>query len=278
LNLQADVARVQSEHQQARLQADLDGELVKLGLLADLNYRLSKAKADELEKRLQVEQERLKIKRASTEAQIAVQRSKIDKLRALHKLRQSQQGQMVVRAGASGVLQEVPVEVGQRVATGTVLAKVVQPQKLMAELKIAETQAKEVVIGQRAMIDTRNGVIPGSVSRIDPAAREGTVTVDVRLEGELPQGARPDLSVDGTIEIERLDNVLFVGRPAFGQPNSTVSMFKIAADGKTARRVQVKLGRSSVNTIEVLEGLQAGDRVILSDMSAWEAVDKIRLK
>ncbi len=277
LNLQSDVARIQSENLQAKLQADRDAELVKLGLLADLNYKLSKAKAEELEKRLLVDQERLNIKRESIEAQLSVQRSKIEKLKALQQLKRSQQDQLRVRAGADGVLQEVPVQVGQRVAAGTVLAKVVQPERLKAELKIAETQVKEVVIGQQAQVDTRNGVIPGVVSRIDPAAREGTVTVDVRLEGALPQGARPDLSVDGTVELERLDNVLFVGRPAFGQPNSTVSMFKVAGDGKSARRVQVKFGRSSVNTIEVVEGLQVGDRVILSDMSAWDSVARIRL-
>jgi len=277
LNQQSEVARISAEQQQAKLQSDRDAQLVKLGLLADLNYKLSRSKAEELEKRLQVDQERLKIKRDSIEAQLSVQRSKIEKLKALHKLRKNQQEQLLVRAGTSGVLQELPVQVGQRVTAGTVLAKVVQPEKLKAELKIAETQAKEVVIGQRAMVDTRNGVIPGVVSRIDPAAREGTVTVDVKLEGRLPQGARPDLSVDGMVELERLDNVLYVGRPAFGQPNSTVTMFRLDKDGKHARRVQIKLGRTSVNTIEVLEGLQVGDTVILSDMSAWDAVDRIRV-
>lgn len=277
LNQTAEVARIQSEYQQAKLQADRDAELLRLGLTADLTHKLSRAKADELEKRLHVELERLKIKGESIEAQLSVQRSKIEKLKALHQLKKSQQGQLQVRAGAAGVLQELPVQVGQRVPAGTVLAKVVEPQRLKAELKIAETQAKEVVIGQRAMVDTRNGIIPGVVSRIDPAAREGTVTVDVRLEGQLPQGARPDLSVDGTVELERLNDVLFVGRPAFGQPNATVGMFKMDKDGRQARRVQVKFGRTSVNTIEVLEGLQIGDRVILSDMSAWDAVDRLRI-
>jgi HlyD family secretion protein len=175
------------------------------------------------------------------------------------------------------VLQELPVQVGQRVPAGGILAKVAQPSKLKAELKVPETQAKDVVLGQKAEIDTRNGIIPGRVSRIDPAAREGTVVVDIRLEGELPQGARPDLSVDGNIEIERLADVIFVGRPAFGQPNSTVSMFKMDRDGKEASRVQVKLGRGSVNTIEIVEGLQVGDKVILSDMSAWDSYDRVRL-
>lgn len=182
-----------------------------------------------------------------------------------------------VRAGAEGVLQELELEVGQQVTAGTILAKVVQPTRLKAELKIAETQAKDVQIGQIAAIDTRNGVIPGSVSRIDPAVREGTVTVDVKLEGALPQGARPDLSVDGTVEIERLDDVLYVGRPAFGQPDSLVGLFRLGAEGKEATRTQVRLGRSSVNTIEIVEGLQVGDQVILSDMSNWDAYDHVQL-
>jgi HlyD family secretion protein len=277
LTQQAEVARIESEYQQARLKADRDAELHRQNLLADISLRLSEATAEELWKRLQIEKERLKIKKDSNEAQLAVQRAEIDKLRALHRLKQSQVEALKVRAGTAGVLQELLVQEGQQLAAGTMLAKVVQPAKLKAELKIAETQAKDIVIGQPAYIDTRNGIIPGRVSRIDPAAKEGTVTVDVHLEGELPPGARPDLSVDGTIEIERLADVLYVGRPAFGQPNSTVSMFKISEDGKAASRVQVKLGRSSVNTIEVVEGLREGDQVILSDMSAWDAVDKIRL-
>lgn len=277
LTQQAEVARIESEYQQARLKADRDAELHRQNLLADISLRLSEATAEELWKRLQIEKERLKIKKDSNEAQLAVQKAEIDKLRALHRLKQSQVEALKVRAGTAGVLQELLVQEGQQLAAGTMLAKVVQPAKLKAELKIAETQAKDIVIGQTAYIDTRNGIIPGRVSRIDPAAKEGTVTVDVHLEGELPPGARPDLSVDGTIEIERLADVLYVGRPAFGQPNSTVSMFKISEDGRAASRVQVKLGRSSVNTIEVVEGLREGDQVILSDMSAWDAVDKIRL-
>lgn len=277
LNQTAEVARIESEYQQAKLQSDRDAELLKLGLTADLTHKLSRNKADELEKRLKVERERLTIKSESIEAQIAVQRSKIEKLKALHGLKKDQKDQLHVRAGAAGVLQEVPVQVGQRVPAGTVLAKVVQPTRLKAELKVAETQAKEIMIGQKAEVDTRNGVIAGIVARIDPSAREGTVTVDVRLTGQLPQGARPDLNVDGNIVLEHLDNVVQVQRPAFGQPNSTVQMFKYSADSKTASRVQVKFGRTSVNTIEVLEGLQVGDRVILSDMSQWDSVNKVRL-
>jgi HlyD family secretion protein len=201
----------------------------------------------------------------------------VEQLRALWQLKKSQIEAMRVKAGVSGVLQQVPVDVGQRVSAGAILARVVQPEKLKAELKIPETQAKDVAIGQVASVDTRNGIIDGHVSRIDPAAVNGTVTVDVKLEGSLPPGARPDLSVDGTIEIERLTDVLYVGRPTFGQPNSQISLFRLDADGKGATRAQVKLGRSSVNTIEILDGLRIGDQVILSDMSAWDAHDRIRL-
>ena len=198
-------------------------------------------------------------------------------MRALYELKQAQLDRLKVRAGVEGVLQEVPVEVGQQVTAGTILAKVAQPNKLKAELKIPETQAKDVQIGQDASIDTRNGIISGHVERIDPAVQNGTVTVDVKLEGELPKGARPDLSVEGTIEIENLKDVIYVGRPAFGQPNSTVGIFKLDEEGNGASRVQVKLGRSSVNTVEILDGLKPGDRVVLSDMSTWDAFNRIRL-
>jgi HlyD family secretion protein len=183
-----------------------------------------------------------------------------------------------VRAGIIGVLQLVPVEVGQRVTPGGNLARVADPKRLKAEIKIAETQAKDVAIGQKAAIDTRNGVVKGHISRIDPSVLNGTVTVDVAIEDALPQGARPDLSVDGTIELENLKDVLYVGRPVRGQSDSTIGLFKLADDGSEAVRVNVKLGRSSVNAIEILQGLKAGDKVILSDMSAWDAVDRIRLR
>jgi HlyD family secretion protein len=239
--------------------------------------KLSRAKADELAKRLTIENERLKIRQDSVEAQLAVERANISKLKAIHELKKSQIQQLKVRAGTTGVLMEMPVQEGQKVPAGTILAKVSEPRRLKAELKVAETQAKDVRIGQYAEVDTRNGIIKGQVMRIDPAPREGTVVVDVKLEGELPQGARPDLSVDGTIEIERVAECVYVGRPAFGQPHSTVSMFKIDPDGKGASRVQVKLGRTSVNTVEVLEGLKVGERVILSDMSTWDAQDRLRI-
>jgi HlyD family secretion protein len=277
LTQEAEVARVQSEFHQAKLKADRDELLAKEGLIPDIDLKLSTGTAEELANRDSIEKKRLAIQSESIEAQLAVQRAQVDKLKALSELKRSQVEALHVRAGADGVLQELPVEVGQRVPAGTILAKVAQPERLKAELKIAETQAKDIQIGQKAQIDTRNGVIPGSVSRIDPAVREGTVTVDVKLEGALPQGARPDLSVDGTIELERLNDVLYVGRPAFGQPESFVGLFRLGPDGKEATRVKVKLGRSSVNTIEIVEGLNVGDQVILSDMSAWDAHDRVRL-
>jgi HlyD family secretion protein len=202
----------------------------------------------------------------------------VEQLRALYELKKSQLDSLHVRAGAEGVLQELSVEVGQRVAAGTALAKVVQPTRLKAALKIPETQAKDVQIGQTASVDTRNGLVPGHVVRVDPSVVEGSVTVDVKLDAALPKGARPDLSVEGTIEIENLADVVYVGRPAFGQPNSTVGIFKLDEDGKSASRVQVKLGRASVNSVEILSGLQPGDRVILSDMSAWDAFNRVRLE
>jgi HlyD family secretion protein len=280
LTQESNAAQVQAQFAQAKLQADRDEALSKQGLLPDLNYRLSKVTADELATRHQIEQKRLSINFESVEAQLAAQRVRVDQLRALYALKRSQVDALNVRAGAEGVLQQlpVPIEVGQRVTPGTPLAKVVEPKRLKAELKVAETQAKDILIGQPASIDTRNGFVPGRVSRIDPAAQNGTVTVDVTLEGALPLGARPDLSVDGTIELERLEDVLYVGRPAFGQEKSTITLFKIEPDGKHASKVQVQLGKNSVNFIEILAGLKVGDRVILSDMTAQDSVDRIRLR
>jgi HlyD family secretion protein len=246
-------------------------------LIPPLTLRLSRVRVEELQNRYNIEQKRFEGTQKTAEAQIASQAARISQLKAQLQLRRSQVGTLRVLAGTNGVLQQMVVEVGQQVTPGTNLARVVEPQQLKAELRIAETQANGIILGQKAEIDTRNGIIPGRVSRIDPAAQNGTVTVDVALEGALPQGARPDLSVDGTIELERLDNVLYVGRPAFGQPNSTVSLFKLDPDGRGASRVQVKFGRASVNTIEVLEGLREGDRVILSDTSQWDSYDRIRL-
>jgi HlyD family secretion protein len=277
LTQEAAAATVESEANNSKLTADRDVELNKLGLEADLVAKTSVATAQDWANRTRIEKKRLEINPEAIKAQIAVQQAAVEQFRALYELKKSQVEALRVRAGVNGVLQQVPVEVGQRVAVGTNLARVVQPEKLKAELKIPETQAKDVAMGQKAEVDTRNGIIQGRVSRIDPAAKDGTVTVDVKLEGALPQGARPDLSVDGTIEIERLTDVLYVGRPTFGQPNSQVTLFKLDADGKGATRSQVKLGRSSVNTIEILEGLRVGDQVVLSDMSAQDAYDRIRL-
>jgi HlyD family secretion protein len=277
LDQKATAATVQSDYRQAALTADKDKQLAELGLGAELNVKLSLAKAQELATRNKIEGQRVDVLATSIAAQLAAQQAKVEQLRALYNLKKSQLDQLSVRAGASGVLQEVPVEVGQQVTAGTIVAKVVQPTKLKAQLKIAETQAKDVQIGQKASVDTHNGVISGTVSRIDPAVQNGTVTVDVALTGALPKGARPDLSVDGTIEIENLSDVTYVGRPAFGQPNSTVSLFKLTDGGKEAVRVQVKLGKSSVNTIQILGGLNLDDEVILSDMSRWDGFDRVRL-
>jgi HlyD family secretion protein len=219
----------------------------------------------------------LKVQEASAAAQLASAQALIDQRRSNYNLRRQQVELLRVRAGMTGVLEQVPVEVGQQVQPGTNLVRVADPTRLKAELRIAETQARDLTIGQIASVDTRQGIIPGKVIRIDPSAVNGTVTVDVALEGELPRGARPDLSVDGTIELERLENVLFVGRPAFGQEQSTVGLFKLNAEGE-ATRAQVQLGRSSVNTIEVLNGLAEGDQVVLSDMSAWDQFERIRLR
>jgi HlyD family secretion protein len=277
LTQEAGAAQVEAEYHQAKLQAEADTELGKSGLVSALNVKLSNVKADELANRSEIEKKRLEIAEESNRAQLAVQESKVDQFRAAAELKRSQLEALRVRAGRDGVLQQLPVEVGQRVTPGTILAKVAEPGRLKAELKIAETQAKDIQIGQSATIDTRNGIVPGKVIRMDSASQNGTVTVDVRMEGDLPKGARPDLSVDGAIELENLKDALFVGRPAFGQENSTVGIFRLDEDGRGASRVQVKLGRSSVTSIEIVEGLKAGDQVILSDTSAWDAFDRIRL-
>ncbi|HEY3739525.1 MAG TPA: efflux RND transporter periplasmic adaptor subunit [Bryobacteraceae bacterium] len=279
LDQQSTVSRAESEFTQAKLTKERDTELAKLGLKPEIESRLSDAKYSDALSKFNNEKERLKILHESTVAQLAVQNVQVEKLRASYDLKRKQVQQLIVRAGNAGILQEMdpPLQIGQRVTANQVLAKVVQPWKLKAELKIAETQAKDVQIGQSAQIDTRNGIIPGHVSRKDPSAVNGTVTVNVRLEGPLPAGAVPDLSVDGVILIERLDNVVYVERPVFGQPNATASIFKYDADMKGATRVKVKFGRTSVSTIEVLDGLKVGDKVILSDMSQWDAQERIRV-
>jgi HlyD family secretion protein len=274
---QAAAATVHAEYQQARLQTDADEELAKQGLIPPLSLKLSRVRTEDLANRYQIEQKRLEVTSRSEEAQLSAQQARVSQLQALLKLKREQVQNLRVKAGTTGVLQQMTVEEGQQVAPGTNLARVVEPQHLKAELKIAETQVKDVHIGQQAQIDTRNGIIPGHVVRMDPAAQQGTFTVDVALDGDLPAGARPDLTVDGTIELEHLDNVIYMSRPAFGQPQSTIRMFKLDEGGQTAVRVQVKLGRSSVSAVEILEGLQPGDQVILSDTSALDAFDRIRL-
>jgi len=277
LNQRSIAAGVSSEYNQARLQAEADKRLHEEDLIGDLILRRSEVRAEELAERHALEEERLQIAIASVDAQLAAKRATVEQFLALYDLRVSQKEALTVRAGIHGVLQEVPVEEGQEVTPGANLARVAQPDKLKAQLRIAETQAKDIEVNQKAIVDTRNGLIEGKVIRIDPAVQEGTVTVDVALIGALPKGARPDLSVDGTIELERLDDVLYVGRPAYGQAESTIGLFKLLGDGETAVRTQVRLGRSSVNTIEVIQGLNEGDQVILSDTSAWDAYNRIRL-
>ena len=277
LEQESSAARVHSEYQQAKMEAETNDNLSKNGLVADLTHKTSKIKAEDLAARDAIEQKRLAFSRDSIEPQIASKQAEVDQVKALAQMRKEQMEQLKVRAGFTGVLQQLPVEVGQRVTAGTNLARVADPTKLKAEIKIAETQAKDIQINLPASIDTRNGVVPGHVVRVDPAVEQGTVRVDVALDGELPRGARPDLSVDGTIELERLDNVVYVGRPAFGQENNTVGIFKLVAGTSEAVRAPVKLGRSSVNTIEIINGLEPGDQVILSDTSAMDAHERIRL-
>jgi HlyD family secretion protein len=239
---------------------------------------LSKVKEEQLAVRVQLEADRTKNTADAAQARLQAQMSHVDQQRALYELRHAELEALHVRAGLNGVLQLVPVEVGQHVLPGTNLARVADPKRLKAEIKVAETQAKDAVIGQKATVDTRNGMVTGHVSRIDPSVQNGTVTMDVAIDGPLPDGARPDLSVDGTIEVENLKDVLYVGRPVHGASQSTISLFKLTPDGSEATRVNVKLGRSSVNTVEILQGLQVGDRVILSDMSQWDNYDRVRLK
>ncbi len=280
MNQKASEAQVRSDYEQAKINHDVKVKLVAEGLESSLNEQLTRVQVEQLAIRLQLEGERTKIATDSANAKLAAQQAKIDQMRALYELKKSQLDALHVRAGISGVLQLVPVDEGQHVTAGTNLARVADPKKLKAEIKIAETQAKDVVIGQKASIDTRNGIADGHVSRIDPSVINGTVTVDVMMDQPFPpgSGARPDLSVDGTITLENLKDVLYVGRPVHGQSDSTIGLFKLVDDGSEAVRVNVKLGRSSVNTIEILDGLKVGDTVILSDMSAWDAFDRVRLK
>jgi RND family efflux transporter MFP subunit len=278
LDQEAAAASVESDYHQAQLQAETNEGLFKEGLVANLTLKLSQTRARELATRNEIEKKRLAVYSQSEKAQLDAQEARVEQLRALAHLKRSQVEALRVRAGIPGVLQEIPVQPGQRVTSGTTLARVVQPEKLKAQLKIAETQARDVQIGERASIDTRNGVVEGHVSRIDPSVQGGTVTVDVALDGALPKGARPDLSVDGTIELEHLADVVFVGRPAFGSEQGSITLFRLQSGSDEAVRVKVRLGKSSVNTVQILEGVKPGDKVVLSDMSAWDAFDRVRLK
>jgi HlyD family secretion protein len=271
-------ASVSSQYRTAEMVRQTKEELGANGLAPQLDVKTAQVQAEELAKENDLAQKEVETFDNSIASQLAVQESTVNQKRAMYELKKSQMDQLHIRPGIDGMLQELDVEVGQKVTMGTVLARVAQPTHLKAQLKIAETQAKDILIGQKATVDTHNGIIPGHVTRIDPAVVNGTVTVDVGLDGPLPTGARPDLSVEGTVEIERLADVLFVERPVHGEANSTVGIFKVVDEGKEATRVQVQLGRTSVNTVEIVKGLEIGDKVILSDMSAWDNYDRVQLK
>jgi HlyD family secretion protein len=278
LDQQAVLARAEAQNNQARLKGEASEQLAREGLVAAIDLKIATANAHEAAEQVRIERERQASMDESVAAQLAAKALEVEQREAVARLKRSQRDGLRVRAGMSGVLQLVAVEVGQRVAPGANLARVAEPARLKAVVRIAETQAKDVQIGQKATVDTRNGEIPGHVLRVDPAAKEGTVAVDVALDGPLPKGARPDLTVDGTIELERLANVLYVGRPAQGQSEATTSLFRLGPGGKLAQRTKVRLGRASVSTIEVLEGLTESDQVILSDTTIWENFDRIRLE
>jgi HlyD family secretion protein len=275
---QSQIASIKAEYSQAKLQLDTDEALAKQGLVADLTLKVSRVKVEDLANRVRVEQQRLAISGKSNKAQMNAQQSRIEQLRALAKLKKEQVDALKVRSGTNGVLQQVIVQEGQQVNPGVNIARIADPASLKAELKVAETQINDVKEGQSAVVDTRNGLIQGRVSRIDPAAREGTFTVDVTFSEALPQSARPDLSVDGTIELERLRNVLYVDRPAFGQANQTIGIFKLTPDGQEASRATVRLGRTSVSTVEIVDGLREGDQVIISDTTTMDSYKQIRVR
>jgi multidrug resistance efflux pump len=272
------VANMKTQNITAQQEAQAAEMLEKQHLIAPFEANTKKAAAVELTTRLRIEQDRLALMNAAIDSQISVQGAQVIQLKAIAANQRGRLQSLTVRAGEAGVLQDLTLQLGQWVPEGTTLAKVVQPGKLKAVLRIPESQAKDVIVGQLASIDTRNGLVQGHVSRKDPSAQAGTVTIDVALEGALPAGAVPDLSVDGTIQIERLKNVLFTGRPTSGTGTGMVALFKLTDGGKAAERVQVVLGRSSVNTVEIIKGLQLGDRVILSDMSNYDSSNRVRLK
>jgi HlyD family secretion protein len=277
LDQRAAVGVAHAEYEGARLQAEAEEQMADEGIVPAIQYQTSELRAEQLRLRLEIEKERLNQFSATIEAQLTAQRARVDQARNAYERLVEQVESLEVRAGLAGVLQEVQVEEGQRVELGANIARVARPDELQAELRIPETQARDVQLGQHVDVDTRNGVVAGRVLRIDPAVQGGTVQVDVELKGPLPRGARPDLSVDGTIEIERLENAVFTGRPAYGQADSTISLFKLVEDGDFAVRVPVQIGRTSVNAVEIVQGLASGDEVILSDTSSWDTYDRIRL-
>lgn len=277
LEQEALIASLEAEAVQARLRADADNQLAAQGLLAELPRRLSESHAVELARRVELETRRLAALSESASAQLNAQRANAEQARSVAELQVQREQSLAVKAGIDGVLQQVSVEIGQRVSSGSTLAKVSQPERLKAELRVAETQARDIQLGQRAMIDTRNGTVAGTVVRIDPASRGGTVTVDIRIDEPLPRGARPDLSVDGTIELERLVNVLHLDRPVHAADHSTIGLFRLDREGNGVR-VPVRIGRTSVNRVEILGGLEEGDEVILSDTSAWDDIERIRVR
>jgi HlyD family secretion protein len=283
LDQQANAAKAEQDAQDARMKAETDEELARMGVISEQARKLSMGSSRQLTIRATIEQQRYLNAQKQLEAQLAAETAKVEQARAVYQLQQKQKSMLQVRAGMDGILQELSLngntlQEGQQTPAGTTIAKVANPKRLEAELKIPETQAKDVQIGQSSQVDTHNGVVEGKVIRIDPPVQNGTRTVDVALNGDLPQGAVPDLSVDGTIDLERIASVLFTGRPTVGQEKSTIGMFKLEADGKSASRVRVILGRSSLNTVEILGGLKDGDQVILSDMSRWDSYDRIRLE
>jgi multidrug efflux pump subunit AcrA (membrane-fusion protein) len=278
LNQEAQVAGARAAYLDAKRNAEAAESLAAKQLIASNEASRARDHVQELATRFKVEQERLTVMTDAAASQLSLQQAQVDRLRDVNQFQRGRVRSMVVTAGANGILQELPLEVGQWAQSGATLARIVEPGRLKAVLRIPETQAKDVTLGQPAAIDTRNGIARGKVMRIDPAVQNGTVTVDVSLEGELPRGARPDLSVDGTIQVERLDNVLHLGRPAFGQAGSTVGLFKLTPDGTEAVRSTVRLGRTSVNSVEILGGLQQGDKVIISDMSRWDGSDRVRVE
>jgi HlyD family secretion protein len=278
LDQKARAAEVDADSIRASLQAEANRELSEKGLISEIQLRSAEAVADALETRREIEGQRLEMTARANQALLEAKRAEVDQQRALHRLRAAQLDALSVRAGIDGVVQEVPLEIGQQAMAGTMLARVAEPTRLQAELRVPATRARDVRPGQKVKVDTRNGIVAGTVARVDPSVQGGTVAVEVRIDDELPDGARPDLAVDGTIEIERLVDVLYVGRPVQSQENATVGLYLLDPDGDHARRVQVDLGRASVETIEIINGLVEGDQVILSDTSRWDENEKIRLR